>query len=508
MNLGLVLEPGPRPTNLLTRYLANQRSPRQIETVHRTGWFVPGSSGANTDFGFAAPLFVLPDGPIGKGGTVEVVFDPGDDGSRDREPKGTLAEWQDAIGRHAIGNSRVALAILAALASPLMQLIGLDGGGIHFRGGSSVGKTTALWVASSVWGLPVFDWRTTDNALETTAARHNDLLLCLDEIGQVEPRIVGAVAYMLANGRGKARMTSDRASAPRVQWRVQFMSTGEMALADCLAQAGSQVQAGQEVRFLDLPADAGAGAGLFEHVPAEFGSPAAFADHLKSASQAFRGVAGREFLRRLLERYPWPELERRVRDQVKVWTAARVAAGADGQVERVARRFALWCAAGELATELGILPWPERAAEFATARCYGDWIAERGGFGAGEVRIAVDRLRLFIDCHGAGRFQDVTELATLGSEEQHQERDGRVYERAGYRRRNPDGSITYLFFPGTWRKEIVQSLDLKAINKAVVTMGIVEAGPSGEAAPQVKINGTNGRFYRVREDRLREDEHE
>jgi hypothetical protein len=37
------------------------------------------------------------------------------------------------------------------------------------------------------------------------------------------------------------------------------------------------------------------------------------------------------------------------------WTGANLPAGADGQVSRVARRFGLVAAAGELATALGIL---------------------------------------------------------------------------------------------------------------------------------------------------------
>jgi hypothetical protein len=38
-----------------------------------------------------------------------------------------------------------------------------------FSGGSSSGKTTALRVAGSVWGVPLHRWRTTDNAAEGLA---------------------------------------------------------------------------------------------------------------------------------------------------------------------------------------------------------------------------------------------------------------------------------------------------------------------------------------------------
>ena len=69
----------------------------------------------------------------------------------------------------------------------LLEPGGLEGGGLHFFGPSSCGKTIALKVAGSVCGGGgkhgyIRQWRATDNALEGTAAAHCDNLLCLDEI--------------------------------------------------------------------------------------------------------------------------------------------------------------------------------------------------------------------------------------------------------------------------------------------------------------------------------------
>ncbi|MGE5164659.1 MAG: DUF927 domain-containing protein [Sphingobacteriales bacterium] len=57
-----------------------------------------------------------------------------------------------------------------------------DGGGVHLRGPSSVGKTALLRSAASVYGPPSFlrSWRATANALEATAEQHTDTLLALD----------------------------------------------------------------------------------------------------------------------------------------------------------------------------------------------------------------------------------------------------------------------------------------------------------------------------------------
>lgn len=101
---------------------------------------------------------------------------------------------------------------------PLLEPCGLEGGGLHFFGPSSCGKTTALKVAGSVCGGGgkhgyIRQWRLTDNALEGTAATHCDNLLCLDEIGQASSRVVSEVAYMLANGQG--RLAPTRMETPR-----------------------------------------------------------------------------------------------------------------------------------------------------------------------------------------------------------------------------------------------------------------------------------------------------
>ncbi|SUG64782.1 Phage DNA primase [Salmonella enterica subsp. enterica] len=62
-------------------------------------------------------------------------------------------------------------------------------------------------VAASVCGGTDYwhSWRATGNALEGIASRHNDALLPLDELREVDPREAGMIAYMLANGQGKGR---------------------------------------------------------------------------------------------------------------------------------------------------------------------------------------------------------------------------------------------------------------------------------------------------------------
>lgn len=210
---------------------------------------------------------------------------------------GTLETWQASVARLCEGNTRLMFAVCCALAGPLMRPAGIESGGFHFRGASSVGKTTALKVAASVWGRPSFmqRWRTTDNALEATAVQHCDCTLILDEIGQVDGKVVGDCAYLLANEQEKNRNTRGGMNRKRRTWRLLFLSSGEKSLASHMEEAGRRVMAGQEVRMVDIPLDAGAGMGGLECLH-DHDSPAALADAVTGAAARSYGTPGRVWL--------------------------------------------------------------------------------------------------------------------------------------------------------------------------------------------------------------------
>jgi putative DNA primase/helicase len=98
------------------------------------------------------------------------------------------------VAAPAVGNRRLAFALAASFAGPLLHLAGQESGGFHFRGGSSVGKTSALHAARPTWGCALGSWRTKDNAAESTAAGASDTLHLLDEVSQADPRAVDAMA--------------------------------------------------------------------------------------------------------------------------------------------------------------------------------------------------------------------------------------------------------------------------------------------------------------------------
>ena len=112
-----------------------------------------------------------------------------------------------------------------------------------------------------------------------------------------------------------------------------------------------RAKAGQELLLATIPADAGAGSGAFECLHG-YESGSAFSVTLTKAAEEHCGMIGEAFLHRLVhERQANPEglrsmLRRGVEDFAREYTPER----ASGQAERLARRFGLLAAAGELAT--------------------------------------------------------------------------------------------------------------------------------------------------------------
>ncbi|MTD99856.1 DUF927 domain-containing protein [Paracoccus sp. YIM 132242] len=396
---------------------------------------------------------------------------------------GTLQTWQAEVGKNAVGNSRLMLALSAAFAGPLLQPLSVEGGGFHFRGGSSTGKTTALQVAGSVWGGGgingyVGTWRATSNGLEGIAALHCDTLLCLDEIGQIDAREAGQVAYMLSNGRGKSRAGRGGEARKSSEWRVLFLSSGEISLAQKIAEdtRNRRAMAGQEVRIVDVTADAGAGMGIFE-VLHGFPGPDAFARHFKAAISKNYGHASIAFLTKLVEA-PTKNVERAA-VLMKAFQEQNTVSGADGQVSRVLARFALAAAAGELALEFGILPWASGNAFDAARKCFRAWIDGRGGTEAAEDRDALTTVRRFLEAHGSSRFELIHGEAHAGTE---QAIDSRIINRAGFVR-HQDGEREYIFLPETW-KDVCAGMDPGRVAKVLVERGFMLTG--GDGKPQVK----------------------
>lgn len=441
---GMFIAPSAGARTQFNSFLLQVRSPNRARATQRVGWH--GQS------------FVLPDDCFGADQRDMLLLQSATAHEHSFRQRGTLQDWQDQVARYAIGNSRLVVALSAAFAGPLIGPCSAEGGGLHFRGASSTGKSTALLVAGSVWGGGevtgfVRSWRATANGLEGVALGHSDTLLCLDELSQLAAKDAGEAAYMLGNGSGKSRSSRDGSARRAAKWRVMFLSSGEISLADKVAEdgRGRRLAAGQQVRIVDIPADAGAGMGLFENLHG-FDSAEALARHLRGATMQNYGVAAREYLAAVVSNID--VLRKQVSDLVRAFCEQFVPAGADGQVERVAQRFGLVAAGGEIAVRCGVVPWQRGEATLAAGRCFEDWLAVRGGIEPAEAREGIDQVRSFLLANGMARFIPAWE----------DDQDKRIQPRdvAGYRQKVGDG-WDYFVTTTAWKEEVCRGLDARRV---------------------------------------------
>ena len=473
-SLGLKITPGKGGKDRLRTLLCLANPGELVRVASRIGWH-----GDNT--------FVLPDEAFGALSGEHIVFQPEHPVTHNYKRKGTFNGWRNEVAARAIDNSRLVFGLSAAFAGPFLQPLNIEGGGFHLRGDSSTGKSTAFtWMAGSVWGggsLLGFgqSWRTTDNGIEGRAVLYSNTVLPLDELAMVSGAVASRITYFLANGMGKARAGIAGEARPIAEFRVLFLSSGEISLAAKLAEDGQKTMAGQEVRFIDLEADAGAGIGTFENT---YGAaPKEFADIIRAACSEHYGHAAREFLKRLLADREAAIAE--AKHLMGVFMHRFCPKNSAAQVSRAATRFALVAAAGEIATLWDILPWPSGTAMDAAGRMFREWLERRGTPGALESARALEQVRAMIEKHGASRFVPVDEsLRPLAPSTP-------VINRLGYVRRsaNDDGGEVFYVLPEMFKNEICKGLDAARVAQELICAGALMPGKDGKRSQSIRFPG-------------------
>lgn len=452
--------------NALTEYLSACRTELRARSVDKTGWH-------QCIDGY---VFVFPDKVIGE--SSEVIRFQSDTPSRAYQVSGTADGWRSEVAALCAGNSRCVLAICIGFASMVLEFSGLESGGVNLKGSSSTGKTTALAAAASIFGGPSYvnRWRATTNGLESLAALHNDTLMILDELAQVDPKEAGEIAYMLANGQGKQRSGRTGNARPRQTWQLLFLSAGEIGLAQHMADGGKRVKAGQEVRLVDLDADAGQGLGLFDtvhHLPDGAGLSTA----IKAGALRHHGHAALEFAKILAE--DAKNLRDHIDREIPLFIQACLPdQPSEGQVHRVCERFALIAIAGELASANGVTKWQPGEAARAAKRCFTEWLTTRGSTTNAEPAAMIEAVRSFISKHEEARFTDLD--FPKGSIQRV------TINRAGWRGKGKSGG-EYLIDPTVFKNEVCAGFDVIAVCRVLVEAGCLEsASESGKLRYNLK----------------------
>jgi len=460
---------GDNKGGLLKMYVNQSRPAARARLTRRIGWHEDVSNPARWSF-------VLPDErePIAAEGAELWLFDQQGNGHAKFASAGTLADWQRHVASLAIGNSRLLFALSAGFAAGLCWLHPNIPGGYHWAGGSSLGKSALLYAAASLCGPPSYrrTWLMTATGVEWSAAGHCDAPYLLDELKQAgNPRDVAQAAYMLASGQGKSRGQAAGGLRETAEFRLLFQSNGEIGLVQFLEENRERAYAGQEVRFCEIPGDAGAGFGAWEDLH-KHADGARFTEAVQREAARFYGTAYPAFLARVvIERESLQREFDRMRQQFE---SAHLTGKAGGQAIRAATRFAAVGFAGELATAWSITGWTPGDAVAAAQRMFADWLRAFGGEENREPRRMVEQVRDWINANAPSRLADWRRKSD--------DHAPRTENAAGWRRPTKDTTnltndeqvFEYLIYPGAFRTELANGFDPEQVAKELARRGCLE----------------------------------
>lgn len=272
------------------------------------------------------------------------------------QARGTWQGWVDAVSvlrEH----PRALAAVYASLAAPLLGVIPAAPNFIvDWSGKSSHGKTTALRVAASCWGLPserdggcIQTWDSTAVGGERAAEMHHCLPLLLDDTKRArKPEQVDGMLYRIYSGKGRLRGSPD-GMRRTAAWRTILLSTGEVPATSFAKSQGARA------RVLSL-----------RGLPFGDGQQGNVVETLVGQLLDNHGHAGPRLVCWLYRhRDQWPQL----RERYGRYIEEEAPAGCCAFLRRAAPYLALLRLAAELAEyELGLpLSWRDVATELAAA---------------------------------------------------------------------------------------------------------------------------------------------
>lgn len=428
--------------------------------------------------GWQHGAYIMPDGEILGEPRTRVLFNGRSAAAGGYTVRGTAESWRDNVAALVAGNPSMMLGVAAALAAPLVGLVGADGFGLHFFQQSSAGKTTMANIATSLYGEPDalrLTWYGTALGIANEAQAHNDALMPLDEVGQgSDARAVATSAYTLFNGVGKLQGAKEGGNRELKRWRTVAISTGEMDIETFLASGGLKPKAGQLVRLLNMPLEKAA---AFHGLP----SGKAHADALRDACRTHHGAAGREWVRWLAGH---PQEAQEAAGAARERWRGLIPESYGEQVHRVGERFAVMEAALILAGH--ITGWSEQAGRDAIQHGFNAWVRE---FGTGnrEHRQIIEQTEAFLNAHGRSRY------APLPWSPQ----DLPVRDLAGYREKGSHDADPLIFytFPATFENEIAAGFNPKQFARVLAEARMLEPGKDRFKKKAIRVDGRQPVFY-------------
>ncbi len=426
--------------------------------------------------------------------------------SRILKKKGTLEEWKRTVGEVTRGNNLHTFAILTALAAPALKPLSEEGGFFHYAGGTSIGKSTVLHVAKSVWGYEnLGSFRTTDNALESACRNSNDGALFFDEIGEIESDALFKVIYMLANGVTKGRSDRGGNAKSTTHFTVLAQSTGETGLVAKLAEKKIQAKGGQLIRMIEIDADQGQKdpisntplntfdvLNINPDTGKRFASGKEQAEYLKVHARANCGVVIDSFLK-----VATVDIDAHHNSLARIkakWIQDKLTGNEGEEVRRVAAKFSIIFASGIKASKDGIIPHSYEEVEKSIDAMFKNWLNRYGGDSSYEFRLMLEDLFKLTIQHQYSRFSNASP--------EPEEKENIPKDKAGYWKMETDAEgfkvlSEFWIYPKVFERDVLRGRDKKIFYHMLAEKGYLKKGkdnrlvqmkrPKGEASQSFMI---------------------
>lgn len=179
----------------------------------------------------------------------EVVFDGSVEYKRVFESVHNLGDfnvWREAVNAVRKTNSPARIILAASFASVVLRAIDKMNFVVHLWGGTEVGKTVALLLATSVWGNPgdsggyMQTFNGTAVSIELLSGIVNNLPLILDEFQLVKDKKNFEYSiYLLTQGMGRTRGAKNGGLRKTETWKNCAITSGETPITHSSSGGGA-----------------------------------------------------------------------------------------------------------------------------------------------------------------------------------------------------------------------------------------------------------------------------
>jgi putative DNA primase/helicase len=418
--------------------------------------------------------------------------------------RGDMESW-NKIPELARSNSRFMLATALAFTGPVVDALNVEPPMVQLSGRPGCGKSSIAKGAGAIWGgdsTGVFlqTWNSTENNLEREAAAHHCTFLVLDETGTAESvrgkqnSILPAI-MRLAEGQMRHRLTD---TEEPLSWTTPILSTSNKTLDEMAIEDGFEITDAHRGRMIDVPT-AVDGVGAFENLHGL--SKDDFLDQLRTIAHRHHGHAARKFLSRFAAELKENGAEVRswLKDRRR-WYLQRIRKriSSERDLERVHQKFATIYAAGALAIDYKILPWPMKELSKALFTCEQAHVDHVSRFVSSAPSVnrrprpvdPFDSLRQHV-LQNRSKFVDLRNGLVVRS-------TGHNHDSCpGYVNQGPDGSVELLFSDAILRQLCGGFARLKQLKDELDKRGwlIREANRGVTRRPIWKDGGRGNRLY-------------